>query len=322
MELFQVFWDDHHKLFLEFKKDEEEQLVFLPEKIKRITMQFEISKQNLIYNQPPYLISIKSLYHSTDRLSFSIELDELINTEGLKIKILRLSIFLYTGQKYQYRFEESIKISDIWINEDCYDGLKFEDLQTRRKFKGKITQEKIFQEIKTTIHKNQEKRTILYEKSKIERSSEEDSLASLISEGNKTLKRIEQALENLSYSFQNVSPPNIQYIPSIPKRSGSEPAIERIKVPTKPALIQGQTSSSKLMVIREMKSIFKQNIEVNSEFNIKEILKPLSEEELNAMRLDDNLLKEKEEEAIKNQIKRLKKLDDKEIKLENLKPPE
>ncbi|MFW9902035.1 MAG: hypothetical protein ACFFDY_12250, partial [Candidatus Thorarchaeota archaeon] len=176
MELFQVFWDDHHKLFLEFKKDEEEQLLFLPEKIKRITMQFAISKQNIHHNQPPYLISIKRLYHSSDRLSFSIELDELNNTDGLQIKILRLSIFLYSGQKYQYMFKESFRISDIWVNEDCYDGFKFEDLQSKRSFKSKITQEKIFQEIKTTIHDNQEKRTILYQKSKIEKSSEEDSL--------------------------------------------------------------------------------------------------------------------------------------------------
>ncbi len=322
MELFQVLWDDHHKLFLEFKKDEEEQLLFLPEKIKRLTMQFEISKHKVHHSQPPYLIAIKRLYHSSDALSFSIELDELINTDGLQINILRLSIFLNSGQKYQYRFEESFKISDIWVNEDCYDGFKFEDLQSKRKIKGKITQEKIFQEIKTTIHENQEKRTILYQKSKIEKTSEEDSLASLICEGNKTLKRIEQALENLSFSFKNSAPPNIQYIPSIPNRSGSEPAIERIRIPTKPALIQGQMSSSKLMVIREMKSIFKQNIEINSEFNIKEILKPLSEEELNAMRVDEENLKKKEEEAIQNQIKRLKKLEDKEIHLEDLKLPE
>ena len=45
MELFQVFWDDHNKLFLQFKKNEEEKTQFLPDKIKRLTLQFEISKQ-------------------------------------------------------------------------------------------------------------------------------------------------------------------------------------------------------------------------------------------------------------------------------------
>jgi len=322
MELYQVFWDDHNKLFLEFKKNEEEQLLFLPEKMKRLTMQFEISKQEHHHNHPPYLVAIKRLYHSSETLSFSIELDELMNTEGLQIKILRLSIFLYSSQRFQYYFEESFNISDIWVNDDCYNGFEFEDLQSKRKTKGKITQEKIFQEIKTSIHENTEKRTLVYQKSKIEKSSEEDSLALLISEGNKTLKRIEQALQNLSMSFQNTSHTNIQYIPSVPNIRGSESGIERIKLPTKPTLIQGQISSSKLMVIKEMKSIFKENIEQNSGFTIQGILKPLSEDELNAMRPNDEDLKKKEEAAIKNQIRRLKKQKDKEIHLENLKPPE
>jgi len=322
MELFQVFWGDHNKLFLEFKKNEEEQLLFLPEKIKRLTMQFEISKQEHYHNHPPYLVAIKRLYHSSETLSFSIELDELMNTEGLQIKILRLSIFLYSGQRFQYYFEESFNISDIWVKDDCYNGFEFEDLQSKRRTKGKITQEKIFQEIKTCIHENTEKRTLVYQKSKIEKSSEEDSLALLISEGNKTLKSIEQALQNLSLSFQNTSHSTIQYIPSVSNRRGSEPGIERIKLPTRPALMQGQISSSKLMVIKEMKSIFKENLEQNSEFTIQGILKPLSEEELNAMRPSDEDLKKKEEEAIKNQIRRLKKQEDKEIYLENLKPPE
>ena len=321
MELFQIFWDDHNKLFLEFKKNEEEQLLFLPEKIKRLTLQFEISKQEKFQKQPPYLIAIKRIYHSSESLSFSIEMDQLINIDELQIKILRVSIYLYSGQRFEYYFEETYKISDIWVNEDCYSGFEFEDLQSKRNFEGRITQEKIFQEIKTNIHQNKEKRTLIYEKSKIENLSEKNSLSSLISEGNKTLKRIEQVLQNLSLSFQNMPQTNIQYLPSVPIRRGSSQAIERIKIPTKPALIQGQMSSNKLMVIREMKSIFNENISKNSEFNIKDILKPLSNEELKAIVLSDEELIKKEEEAIRNQIKRLKKQQDKEIILENLKPP-
>ncbi|MCK4380923.1 MAG: hypothetical protein KAW51_07250 [Candidatus Lokiarchaeota archaeon] len=321
MEMFQIFWDDNNKLFLEFKKNEEEQLLFLPEKIKRLTLHFEISKQEIFHKQPPYLIAIKRLYHSSDTLSFSIEMDELFNIDELQIKILRVTVFLYSGQRFQYYFEESYKISDIWVNEDCYSGFEFEDLQSKRNFKGKITQEKIFQEIKTSIHENKEKRTLIYQKSKFESSSEENSLSCLINEGNKTLKRIEQALQNLSLSFQNMPQTNIQYLPSGSIRGGSGPGIERIRGPTKPVLIQGQMSSNKLMVIKEMKSIFNENKSENSEFNIKDILKPLSNEELKAMILDDEELMKKEEDAIKNQIKRLKKQQDKEILLENLKLP-
>ena len=79
-------------------------------------------------------------------------------------------------------------------------------------------------------------------------------------------------------------------------------------------------SSGKLMVIREMKSIFNENINKNSTFNIKDILKPLTEEELKAMMLDDEELIKKEEKAIENQIKRLKKKQKEEIQVEDLKP--
>ena len=82
-----------------------------------------------------------------------------------------------------------------------------------------------------------------------------------------------QVLQNLSLSSQNILHTNIQYIPSVPVRRGSGPGIERIKQPTKPALIQGQMSSNKLMVIREMKSIFNVNIDKNSGFNIKPSMK-------------------------------------------------
>ncbi|UCC20556.1 MAG: hypothetical protein JSV62_04520 [Promethearchaeota archaeon] len=321
MELFQIFWDDQNKLFLEFKKNNEEQLLFLPEQIKRLTIRFEISKQDLHHKEPPYLISIKKIYHSSESLSFTIELDELLGIDGLQLKILRLTIFLYSGQQFEYLFAESFKISDISVNEECYNGFEFEELRPKRSYKGRITQEKLFQEIKTNFQENKEQRTLIYQKSNFEESSQDNSLVSLITEGNKTLKRIEQALNNLSFSFQNAPSNTIQYIPSVPLRSGSEPVIERIKGPTKPALIQGQMSSGKLMVIREMKSIFKENIEKNSIFNIKDVLKPLTEEELKSMVLDEEELIKREQKAIDNQIKRLKKHQKDEIKLEELKPP-
>ena len=164
MELFQVFWDDQNKLFLEFKKNKEEQILFLPEKIKRLTVRFEISKQDLPHKEPPYLISIKKIYHSSESLSFTIELDELTGVDGLKFKILRLAIFLYSGQQFEYLFAESFKISDICVNEDCYDGFEFEDLHPKRKYTGRITQEKLFQEIKTNFQENKEQRTLIYQK--------------------------------------------------------------------------------------------------------------------------------------------------------------
>jgi hypothetical protein len=144
----------------------------------------------------------------------------------------------------------------------------------------------------------------------------------MISESNKTLKNIEKHLRNLNNTLLNMPATNLSYNtpPYLPDTASDIP-IERIRIPSKPLLIQSQMSSGRLMVIQEMKTIFNKNIEENSIFNVKEILKPMSEEELLKMMPDKDLLKKKEEQAIKNQIERLKNQQKKEIKLENLTKP-
>ena len=326
MELFQIFWDDQKNLFLEFKKNEDEKLLFLPERIKRLTLQFEITrvfKQELYHKQPPYLISIKKLYHAAETLSFSIELDEISNINELQIKILRLTIFLYPGQRIEYIISESYKMAEIEMNEDCYLGYQYEELISRKNsIKEKITQEKIFQEVSTNFIENKEKRTIIYEKSKYEGIAKEDPLLMMISESNETLKSIEQELKNLSLSLRQLPISTITYNPSSQLRRCQDIAIEKIKSYVTPTIIQGQIPSNKLMVIKEMKSIFKQNIEKNSTFNVKEILNPMTEDELKAIMLNDDELSIKENEAINNQKKRLERKQEKQIQLENLKKPE
>ena len=135
MELFQVFWDDQKKLFLEFEKNDEEQVLFLPEKINRLNIQFEISKivkQEICYKESPSLVSIKKIYHSNEFLGFSIELDEIQGYVDIQIKILRLTIYLYSGQRIEYTFSEKYNVSDIWVNDDCYAGFQFIDLSTNK----------------------------------------------------------------------------------------------------------------------------------------------------------------------------------------------
>jgi hypothetical protein len=326
MELFQVFWDDGKQLFLEFKKDEKENQIFLPEKIKRLNLKFEISKQyrkEAHSNQPPYLVSIKKLYYSTEFLCFSIDLNEIYGYDDLQFRVLRLSIFLYSGQRFEYTFQEKFDISDIWVNEDCYEGFEFIELGINRNQQKTITREKIYKEVKTDPKQNKHESTVIYEKNSIKSVSVDESIISMISESNSTLKSIEQHLKTLNLTLQNVSLANFSYTqtPRLPNRD-SGPGIERIKKPSNPSLIQGQMSSGKLMVIKEMKAIFKQSTDENSNFNIKDILKPLTEEELNKMMVDDNILKEKEEAAINNQIKRFKKEQEKVIKLKKLKKPQ
>lgn len=324
MELFHVFWDDGKRLFLEFKKDERENQILLPEKIKRLNLKFDISKttnQKLI-NQPPYLVSIKKIYYSNEFLCFTVDLDEIFGCNDLQVRILKLTIFLFSGQRIEYKFEEKFNISDVWVNEDCYVGFDYIDLGLRKNQNNAFIQEKVFQEVKTDFNHQKRESTVIYEKNSVKNISIDKSIISMISESNKTLKNIEKHLRNLNNTLLNMPATNLSYNapPHLPN-SASDIPIERIRIPSKPALIQSQMSSGRLMVIKEMKTIFKKNIEENSIFNVKEILKPMSEEELLKMMPDKDVLKKKEEEAIKNQIERLKNQQKKEIKLENLKKP-
>lgn len=326
MEMFQILWDDEKKLFLEFEKDNEEKELYLPERIKYVNIQFEISKiidQNIISRQPPLLISVKHIYHSNEYLSFSIELDDFTTFDDLQIKILSVIIFLYSGQKIEYSFSERFKLADIWMNEDCYEGYQLEDLSLKKTFKNTITHEKVVTQVHKDYKNNTEKKTTIIEKNQIENVIDNDSIASLIQDNNNTLKIIANELKNLTTVLKSVSiNGGTNYLPSgAPVRSNSGPPIKRIqKPPSKPSLIGG--SSAKVMVIREMKSVFQKNIEENSDFNIQKLLKPMSEEELNKIILNEDDLLKKEEIAIQKQIERYKKTQEKDLALEDLKKPE
>ncbi|MFX1327462.1 MAG: hypothetical protein ACFE91_04880 [Promethearchaeota archaeon] len=324
MELFQVFWSDQNKLFLEFKKNEKEKEIYLPDQIKRLNLQFEISKQEVLYKEPPYLISIKKLYHSDESLAFTIDLDLINNFNDLQIKILQLYIFLNSGQKIEYSFREIINVSEIEFNEDYYLGFEFEELTSRKNLRSRFSQEKTYEKIKTDFNKNEQKRTVIFEKKTIDNIPENNTIISMVSESNKTLKNIEEQLKNLAVILKNVSFNNTHYIPPIPaiKRS-QDSAIEiRRRPPSRSNLIQEGSTPAKILVIKEMKSLFQNSIEKNDEFNIHDILKPMSEEEFNAITLSEEVLKEREHKAISNQIKRLENKKKKKISLENLKKPE
>ena len=326
MEMFQILWDDEKKLFLEFEKDNEEKNLYLPERIKYVNIQLEISKiidQNVLYRQPPLLISIKRIYHSDECLSFAIELDDFATINDLQIKVLRVIIFLFSGQKIEYSFSEKFKLADIWMNEDCYVGYQLEDLGSRRTIKSTITHEKVVHQVQKDYNNNSEKKTTIIEKKKIESVMDSDSIASLIQENNTTLKVIANELKNLTTVLKSVSlNGGNNYLPSGPPvRSSSGPPIKRIQKPSSiPSLMGG--SSAKVMVIREMKSLFQKNIEENSDFNVQMLLKPMSEEELSKIILDEEELLKKEEIAIKKQIEKYEKIQEKDLALEDLRKPE
>jgi hypothetical protein len=277
----------------------------------------------MLSRQPPLLISIKRIYHSNECISFAIELDDFTNIYDLQIKVLRVIIFLFSGQKIEYSFSEKFKLADIWMNEDCYVGYQLEDLGLRSTLKSTITHEKVIYQVQKDFANNREKKTTIIEKKRIENVMDSDSISSLIQENNNTLKVIANELKNLTTVLKSVSfNAGTNYLPSGPPvRSSSGPPIKRIQKSSSLPSLEGG-SSAKIMVIREMKSVFQKNIEENSDFNVQMLLKPMSEEELNKIILGEEELLKKEEIAIQNQIERYKKAQEKDLALEDLRKPE
>ncbi|GAG70924.1 unnamed protein product, partial [marine sediment metagenome] len=230
--------------------------------------------------------------------------------------------------RIEYIFSEKFNILDIGINDDCYDGFQFIDLSLGKGQKRKVTQERVVQSIKTDYNQNKEERTIIYEKNSIESVSADQSVISMMKESNETLKNIELYLKDLTLTMQNMPVNPISYGPPVSTSQRiSGPGIERIKRSELPSLIQGRGSSAKLLVMKEMKTKFREITEKNNGFSVTDILKPMSEDELKAIVLNDEELKKKEEITINNQIKRFKKKQEqqeqkeKKIKLKKLNKP-
>ncbi|MFW9951362.1 MAG: hypothetical protein ACFFKA_14690, partial [Candidatus Thorarchaeota archaeon] len=301
MELFQVFWDDQKNLFLEFKKNEEEVVDFLPRNLKRINFQFELAKiirNDVYYKQTPILLSIRKIYHSYEFLCFAIELDQIQDFEDLQITILTLTILLSNNTKIEYSFTEKFNISEIGINEDCYDGFELVNLSSNQVQHRKITKEKVFREVKRDIKLQKEESRVIYEKNSIESFKMDDSMLFLMKENNEALKSIASYLKELTLTLKSMPLNTISYGSTAgPPQPTLGSPIERIQKPMLTNLIQGGNSSAKVLVIREMKEKFRKTIEKHNGFSIKDILKPMNEDELKAITLDEETLRKKEQIA-------------------------
>lgn len=317
MELFQVFWDDQRNLFLEFKKDKDENQLFLPKTVKRINLRYEISKvfkHENYQNQIPQLISIKTIYFFNNFMAFCIDLSEINNTEEVQIKIISLTIFLYSGHRMEYSIKSTFILSEICINEDCYANFCYEEMNTENKSntESSMTQEKFYHEFETDFKNHKEKGRFVYEKSGVKNITKNDPMMSLIRANTNAINSIVDQLKELNSTLKNMSVNNIGYIsPGLsqvgpPKRLESQ-IRPKHKINIKPP---GQ-----LPFLPELKEIFE-----DSE-KFKNYLKPMSESELKAITLNDEDLEKKQVQAIKRQIKRLEKEESEKIELSDLKNP-
>ncbi|MHA1150426.1 MAG: hypothetical protein ACTSR8_19580 [Promethearchaeota archaeon] len=302
MELFQVYWDDYQNLNLEFGLEQES---FQPDQVERINLKYEISKcgaPNGYYDDIPSLVSIKSFNIIDDKIIFSLDLDQLVNPEELEIEFLQLRLFLNSGKSVNYRIGKRYELSEI-----CYDTVIFEEVENRghHSFNSSLTQEKVYAKSETNLIDNTETKTVIYQKNQAKLSSNNLDISALLQENNKRLALLEECIRELTSAIKNnnlqcttsnnLLPPPPPSTPSFlkkPNSSSSEPIV-RIRKPPPSRL--GAPTSSKLLFIGELKSLIQSTSKSKGgEFNFRDILKPLSEEELKEITLDEEELCKRE----------------------------
>ncbi|MFX1340400.1 MAG: hypothetical protein ACFFDK_17460, partial [Promethearchaeota archaeon] len=192
----------------------------------------------------------------------------------------------------------------------CYSNFSYEDIKTENKSstESSATQEKFYHEFVTDFKNHKERGRFIYEKS----GMKHDPMMSLIQANTNAINSIVEQLKELNSTLKNMSINNIGYIsPGLsqvgpPKRLESTKRL-RPKINIKPP---GQ-----LPFLSELKEIFE------NEERFKNYLKPMSENDLKAIILNDDDLEKKQVQAIKRQIKRLKKEESKKITLDDLNKP-
>jgi len=146
MQLLQLCWEDQNRLLFKFKKDQSEIDRVLPDTIKSMNLKFELLKvneraSNII--QEPFLLSIKDFQFFADILIFSIQLDKLNDIEDLKIRVIRLTIYYYSGDREEIFINKSFQLSEILFDDGDFFEIMEEEVvyetKTRYSYKKKTS---------------------------------------------------------------------------------------------------------------------------------------------------------------------------------------
>ncbi len=309
MELIQINWDENENLFLKFGKNEEEKRSILPENVKYINLQYNISRVNDNHYSSkslPVLTSIKNPYYSENEIGLAIELDEIYNYNDLQIELMNLTIIFNSGKRNQLNIREKFPLSEIFINDACYLGFVNNSLKNKVNTEITIKEEKsiTIKTSKPNYNKFSEDSEIPGESISITISREEynewrkikgnkswSSIMYIIREAFNRLNNVDQELKEANAALREIalknadhplySPPPLLNPPPKGQNDSSEP----IRGPPKRKLAANPLSKPLLLpnkdphnldihtaVIREMKEKF-QKIS-----NVKEILTEVPEE--------------------------------------------
>ncbi len=321
MELDQVNWDEQKKLIFEFKKDNSEKSEYLPDTVRSLNLQFNISKtfkNENYYGEMPFLVSIKELYFSYDALAFSIELDEPCDPDDLEINIECLTIFLHSGPKKRISINKKFQMSEISLTDDYGIDLNNYSLNPVKDISKAFKQEIIYD--KNNIKSNKIKKKIpkihykeyddqdfpkpppkfpygIEENLNIVNTSlEKDSINFMIKDGYERLKKVENQLKEVNIALKKLSLRTM----SAPPTGESSKGIERIK---RESVINSPLRPPEgMFFLRELKTL------VHNKDAFKNYLKPMCEEELNKIILDDNVLIEKQKELFERKKTIIKKV--------------
>lgn len=319
MELFQVLWDDQRNLILDFKESGRNNSVHDLQELKRLNLKYEISKKDQNQSRAlaqPALVSVKEFNHTPDRLIFKIDLSDVLEFDELMIQFKALTLYSQNGTRKRIELKKSMDLSEIIIDEDYYDSVievnpvEFMKEEKSNAINGSHTKEQIYRETETDVTNNRKKDVFIYQKNSTTFSSDSNDLIRAIQENSARLARVEEGLIELTKTLKSMkfaSAPNISPPPQLkpPPKSTSLNSIPNKPSPTfkkLPMKRPVRKDSGRLPYLGELRSIFKRKDENDKEFNFKDVLKPLSEEELKQITLDEEQLQKKEDEFYKRQL--------------------
>ncbi|MGV9171047.1 MAG: hypothetical protein ACOC35_00585 [Promethearchaeia archaeon] len=322
MILYQVAWEDQNDMVLEFvKQSEEDHKLFDPDNIKRLNLKYEISKRNDFAgtrNAYPILVSVKKFHIIQKAIAFSINLDKIINPDELQIYFSKLTVIFHSGKRKEILINKHYRMSDIDIEKDFYTEFysaneeELEDFLT-----NSITHEEIYKEVQTDGENNKKKKRVIYKRNQAKIDHANSEVVELLRENNQRLENVEKALNNLTKTLQNLDELNLK-TNSVGNSSAlppPPPASKTLKKPKNASSLNKKSKSfpqrktatltpknSKMAFLSELKEILNSSKQKSGEFNVKDVLKPMSDDELDEITLKDEDLKKRKLDFISRKI--------------------
>lgn len=323
MILHQVAWEDQNDLVVEFVKQSEEDYELIDsDNIKRLNLRYEISKRNSLAgnrNAYPVLVSVKDFHIIERALAFSINLDKIIDPEELQIFFSKLTIIFHSGKSKEIFINKRYQMSDIEM-----DGEFFTEFYTAQEedledfFTDSITHEEVYKEVETNVQNHQKRKRMIYKRNQTAvATNNNQKMTELLRENNKRLQDVEQALLDLTETLQNLDgfrlkelvagnssalPPPPSVAKSLKKPKNTSPSNKKSAGFPQRKRKSLSPKNSKMAFLGELKEVLNSSKQKSGNFNIRDILNPMSKDELANMTLNDEDLEKRKMEFITRNV--------------------